>query len=334
MSILPEFIIQRAIVSGYRQLRKDPRLLDTLFVNLTQQELAAVKDFVLNKNVQFSINYPRTDLKVPALILIMKNESENLPFIGDSMNTVRRLPPELSYDTIGGHGGSVTDLKGLPEKILGPLSVVTSDDQTVEFADEALASLLENPPGGANLYVISGTGAGQVKQISRIRSNELDIVSTFDPYLDSTSVVDIRSTDTSEMPLGEPSRVYNANNARNLQRRGAQYEVTYHLNVIAGGQDEVVFLYSVLKALLLSQRTLLESQGIIALRISGSDFAPRTEYLPSEVFQRMMVLTFTYPFSFIQELDLPDKFILNVTPEDPETGEICDLPSVSVSIEL
>lgn len=334
MSVIPEILLQRVIVNGYRQLRKDPRLLDSIYKSLTQEQLTAVKEFILNTSVQFSINYPRQDLKVPSLVLLLKNESENVPFIGDSMNTVLG-PSDVLYDTLGGHGGSTSTLKGLPPKILGPLEVEESYEDTINFVDEdALIDLMEDPPGNILAYVVSGTGAGQVYPIIRIRSDSLDILGTFDPYLDSTSRIDIRLMDQSELPLGEPSRVYDAENRRNLRVRGAEYEVTYHLHVIAGGQDEVVFLYSAIKALLLSQRPLLESQGIIALRISGSDFAPRTEYLPSEVFQRMMVLTFTYPFSFVEELDLPDKLIINVEPTDPTTGEPCDTPALSFTIQL
>jgi hypothetical protein len=335
MSVIPEILLQRVIVNGYRELRKDPRLLDSIFRNLTQKQLSAVKQFLMEVRPQFSINYPRQDLKVPSLVLILKNESENVPFLGDSMQTVAGPDAALTYDTLGGHGGSVSGLQGLPAKLLGPLEVVSSDGATVRFlSTTALGELVENPVGSILAYVVSGTGSGQVHPIVRIRSDALDIVGTFDPYLDSTSRIDIRSVDASEMPLGEPSRVYDAGNRRNLRCRGAEYEVTYHLHVIAGGQDEVIFLYSALKALLLSQRPLLEAQGIINLRIAGSDFAPRTEYLPSEVFQRMMVLTFTYPFSFIEELDLPDKLILNVIPDDPVTGEPCDTPIFGVTIQL
>jgi len=336
MSVIPEILLQRVIVQGYRKLREDSRLLDALYKNLSQTQLAAVKEFILNSKPHFSINYPRQDMVVPALVLILKNESENVPFLGDSMTTVGGPPPELMYDTLGGHGASTSGLVGLPPKLLGPLEVLASDASTVTFVDEtALADLLEDPPGNIVAHVVSGTGAGQVFPILRIRADELDIAGTFDPYLDSTTSIDIRSVDVSEMALGEPSRSYDAGNRRNLRCRGAEYEVTYHLHVIAGGQDEVVFLYSAIKALLLSQRPLLESQGIIALRISGSDFAPRSEYLPSEVFQRMMVLTFTYPFSFIEELDLPDKLVLNITPEDPVTGEPCsDSTLIGVTIQL
>jgi hypothetical protein len=209
----------------------------------------------------------------------------------------------------------------------GPLAVVNSEGVTVNLAESAedlVNELLEDPIGCAFLYVVQGTGAGQVFPILRIRSDSLDIQGTFEPSLDSTSLVDVRAPEDPRLALGEPSRSYDAS-ATNLRRIGSQYEVTYHLHVIAGHQDEVIFLYSVIKALFLSQRPLLEAQGIMAMKISGSDFAPRTEYLPDEVFQRMMVLTFTYPFSFLQEQQVATAINVVMSPTDPATGLPCDI---------
>ncbi len=60
----------------------------------------------------------------------------------------------------------------------------------------------------------------------------------------------------------------------------------------------------------------------MALQMSGSDFAPRSEFLPNEVFQRVMILRFTYPFSFIQELDgVGSSIQLNIAVRDAFTGE-------------
>ncbi len=331
MSVIPEILLQRVVVNGFRSLRKDPRILDALFKNLPQEQLKEVKAFVLDTSIDFSVNYPRKDLKVPSLVLVLKNETEAVPFLGDSMNTNGPSVPvpdvDLSYDTLGAHGASTSDLSGLPRKLAGPLAVENSQGVTVNLTDSAedvVEELLEDPIGCAFLYVVGGTGAGQVFPILRIRSDSLDIQGTFDPSLDSTSLVDIRAPEDPRLALGEPSRVYDAS-ATNLRRLGSEYEVTYHLHVIAGHQDEVIFLYSVIKALLLSQRPLLEAQGLIALRISGSDFAPRTEYLPNEVFQRMMVLTFIYPFSFLQEQEVASEVRVVLTPDDPATRDPCDI---------
>jgi hypothetical protein len=334
MSVIPEVLIQRIVVNGMRQLRKDPRLLDALFKNLTQVQLQRVKEFILDTSIQFNVNYPREGAKVPSLTLLLKNEVEGTPFLGDLMNTVEMPDTDLSYDTLGGHGASISESSGLSRKIAGPLSVEGSDDNTLTFAEDAttiVESLQDNPVGCAFLYVIKGTGVGQVFPVKRLSSDSLEILGTFDPQLDDTSVVDLREPDDPELALGEPSRVYDAEGHYN--RLGAQYDTTYHLQIVAGGQDEVIYLFQVMKALFISQRALLEAQGLINLRISGSDFAPKTEYLPVEAFQRQMVLNFTYPFTFIEELQLPKNLIVSVTPEDPYTGESCETV-LGASIEL
>lgn len=335
MAVIPEILLQRVIINGYRKLRNDPRLLDSLFKNLPQDQQEAVKDFVLNVPVNFSVNFPRGDLKVPSLILVLKNESENIPFIGDSMQG--NDPQEHLIDTLGSHGASTSDTSGLTSLLLEDLVVKSSDGNSVTFApseEDRMLELIENPVPCMLAHVVSGRGKGQVHLVTRIRQDGLDISGTFDPYLDSTSRIDLRRVhDDEAQTLGEPSRVFDAGNRSNLRTKGAEYEVNYYLHVIAGQQEEVIYLYSVIKALLISQRSMLEGQGIIALRISGSDFAPRTEYLPSEVFQRMMTLTFTYPFSFTEEIDVPDKLAVNLQPVDANTQESCEI-QLGVTIEL
>jgi hypothetical protein len=331
--IIPEVILQRVIIQGYRNLRKDQRLLDALFRNLTQVQLASVKDFILNASVQFNVNFPKQDLKVPALTLVLKNENETVTFLGDVMTTIHTPDPDQVYDTLGGHGASVSQQGGLPRKLAGPLSVIESNGSTLTLDEDAstiVESLIEDPIGAAYLYVVSGTGVGQVLPVQSIQADELTVVGTFNPELDNTSLVDIRVADKSDLAMGEPSRVYDAEGF--YQRKGAQYESTYHLHIMAGQQDEVIYLYSVIKALLMSQRATLEGQGIISLKISGSDFSPRSEYLPSEVFQRMMVLTFTYPFSFIEELEVASEIGVNVTGYDQSGEVLCETLTSTITL--
>jgi hypothetical protein len=111
------------------------------------------------------------------------------------------------------------------------------------------------------------------------------------------------------LAVGEPSRVYASDGS--YLRKGANFAANYNLHVMAGQQDQVIYLYSAVKALLLSQRAFLESQGVINLRVGGSDFAPRTEFLPDEVFQRMMTLQFTSPFSFLEEQEVFTQIEIN-----------------------
>ena len=318
MSVIPEVVLQRAIIAGFRAMREDSRILDAIFRHMNQDQLADIKSFVLDTPIDFSINYPRKEPSLPSLILLLKGEGEAETWLGDVMGDRSDLyvpDPELSYDTLGGSGASTSGSSGLPVKMAGPLGVSAQTNAgTILFDDgEDITSLveniLENPQGCLILYVVEGTGAGETYNILRLRSDGLDIEGAFNPALDNTSVVDIRKPNDPMLATGEPSRVYDSEGS--YLRKGANFAVNYNLHVMAGQQDQVIYLYATLKALLMSQRAFLESQGIINLKIGGSDFAPRTEFMPDEVFQRMMTLQFTTPFSFLEEQEVFDKIQLN-----------------------
>jgi hypothetical protein len=309
MSAIPEVIIQRALINGFRSMREDPRILDTIFCHLNQTQLVDLKKFLLETPVDFNINFPRKDLVLPSLALILKGEGEAQAFLGDVLGdrTILAVPdPELSYDTLGGHAASVSNTSGLPVKVAGPLRVQSQPNANSIIFDEneditsLVHNLLDFPVGCLTLYVVEGSGAGKKYNIFRLGSDGLSIIGAFSPELDNTSVVDIRKPEDPELAVGEPSRVY-AHDGSYL-RKGVNYEVNYNLHVLAGQQEQLLYLYATVKALLLSQRVFLEGQGVINLKIGGSDFAPRTEFLPNEVFQRMMTLQFVTPFTFLEEL--------------------------------
>lgn len=318
MAVLPEFILQRAIIAGFRAIRKDSRILDAIFKHMNQNQLEAVKSFILETPIDFSINYPRREPTLPSLVLLLRNEGEAETWLGDVMGDRTDLyvpDPDLSYDTLGGHAASTSDSSGLPVKVAGPLGVQSQQgSDTIVFDDgeditALVDNLLDNPVGCLILYVVEGSGAGETYPILRLREDGLDIDGSFNPQLDDTSVVDIRKPDDPMLATGEPSRVYASDGA--YLRKGVNFAQNYNLHVLAGQQDQVIYLYSTMKALLLSQRAFLESQGIINLKIGGSDFAPRTEFLPDEVFQRMMTLQFTTPFSFLEEQEVFSQIEVN-----------------------
>lgn len=322
MPVIPEIIIQKALVQGFQDLKADPRVLDVLFQNMSQQQLSDLKTFIANKPIDFSVNYPKNDaLKVPALVLVLKGESEAETFLGDfaGYNGNFGVPDQdMLVDTLGGHGGSTTDLYGLGTPLIQGLGVDDYDAGVITIAAgdlDTFHEIYEDLLSGRcyKVFVTSGTGAGQVSTIIRTASNSLDIEPDFSVDLDTTSVLDIREVSDVETE-GEPSRVYNPSG--NYERIGVHYDVQYQLQVIAGHQDEVIYLYSIVKALLLSQRPFLEGQGMMVLKISGSDFAPRGEYLPSDCFMRILNLQFTYPFTFIKELTEPTELEICLAPNE------------------
>jgi len=304
-----------------------------LFKNLPIDQQENIKSYILDKTIDFSLNYPRSEIKVPAIILLMKNESEAQTFLGD----IAGAPPnynmpdeDMAMETLGGFtAASTSSMSGLPAKLLGGLRVATQvvvtstptgspDKSGLTFVEEdqdlinELFSQKSSWPS-LKLHVVGGAGIGQVKMIDAISSDRLDLVGTFGVNCDSTSVVDIRYSEDREAVYGQPVRAYETGDTSQL-RIGANYDGQYQLEVLAGNQEEVIYLYTVLKAILFAQRTFLEAQGIMSLKLSGTDLAPRSELLPDEVFTRSMTLMFTYPFDFIVEQEVARAIQVSITP--------------------
>lgn len=312
MSVLPEIILQRAIMNGFDAVRKDPRIVNMIFKNLPIEQQEAVKRYLLETAFNLAINYPKDSISVPSIIMLMKSETESQQFLSNLMGA----PPnydmpdqDMELDTLGGSGASISDVGGLPDLVLGGLhvlemlpgreSILVTEESQIQLA----ATFSERSTWPAlNLHVVQGAGVGKVYRVCAINDNQLDIHGTFELDLDSSSVVDIRLTTAPEAAYGNPVRAYEADIAQ--LRIGANYDSQYQLDILAGNQEEVIYLYAVLKAILLSQLKFLEAQGIMSLKISGTDLAPRSELLPDEVFTRSMTIQFTHPFSFIVEQEV------------------------------
>lgn len=342
MAVIPERILQRAIVNGILALRKDDRVFDALFRNLTQSDQQGIKDTLLNNNIDFSINYPRSEPNLPSVVLLLKSENESDGFIGDNLgvSTSYLVPdPDLTLSTLGGHAASISTIKGLPRKVVGNLAVASADDNNVRIAESSLAEWVEfykaNGTNGGlpqywDVYVTQGTGAGQKKQIEKIFSNFLDIIGTFEVNLDSTSVIDVRLHEDPTLADGEPSRVYDESGA--YARKGAFYDIQYTLDILASQQEQVIYLYYVLKAILISQRQYLEGQGVIGLTIGGSDFAKKSDFIPDEVFQRNMTLTFKSEFSYLEVLPTYSNLTFNLCVDDQNSSELASSTTFPISV--
>lgn len=345
MAVLPEIIIQRAIINGMQGIRSDPRIINLLFKNLPLVQQESIKEYILTKIIDFNINYPRTEVKVPAIVLLLKTESESNQFLGDLMGITPNygMPDQdMALDTLGGFTGATTSASaGLPALVLGRLHVKTqtniTDDTAHPYAtiqltpedQDVVEGFFSSKPNWPPLavHVIAGAGAGQVKIIESICSDRLDIGGIFEVNCNESSVIDIRFAEDRELPYGQPTRQYDVEKVQ--KRIGANYEVQYQLEVLCGSQEEVIYLYCVLKAILFAQRDFLEAQGIMALRISGTDLAPRSELLPDEIFTRSMTLQFSYPFHFILEEEAIKRIQVTLTTgccsTDPIKLEIADL---------
>lgn len=333
MSNIPEVTLQTAIVKGLRSLRENPRILDSIFRDQTQAEQTQIKNFFLNKSIDFSMNYPRgEELKVPAIILTMMSDTESDPVIGDFLGM--GAPQDMLADTLGSSGASISTRSNLNTKLIGNIQVeyTETDDITGRgvlywnrtFTPEIIKAVANAPSASYTVFVTNGYGAGQKHVIKQITNNSLDIRGTFDPQLNTTSVIAIRRTEEQEHSDGQPSRSYQEDE-NNLVLKGSIHEARYKINILGGSSAEVIFLYSALKTILLSQRVYLEDQGLQGLTMQGTEFSPQGDYLPNIVYGRAMTISFKYVFSFVEELPIYSAIEVTVlskhAPFDPACAE-------------
>lgn len=336
MSVIPERVLQRTIVRGIRNLRQNPRLMAALFGHLSTPEFESIVDFITNTHPTMHINYPRAELSPPALILSLQTESEDISFLSDYMGTSPHYGmPDAQFQFDGApNASSITTLSGLTPKLIDGIKVVSMSGSriTVE-ADSNWLSFVQDPsvPLPALVNVVAGTGAGQQALMCKRGSNTLDIEGTFVVQLDSTSILEIREASTTTLKEGEPSRQFSAD--VRLERSGEYFSTTYQLDVVAGSQEQVIYLYSIVKSIFyLTKRTELEPQGIINLHLSGTDFSPRSDFLPDELFHRALIMTFTQPFSIYTEVVDPSNFSFSLDAGDPISQE--EVEAFSQVIEI
>ncbi len=314
MSLIPDQILARVLLNGLRAIRTDPLLLDDLLENLTQRDLKQFKEFFTTNSIDISFNFPRAEaLKVPAIIIQLQSETEAQAFLGDQLEYGIEAPEQDQlFDTVEGDGSSASDMGNLPEKLYGDIGIARSiNDPVTGYSrvywtsntnvTELTQALTNRGTGGVDLYVIKGQGVGQKYSITTITNSYIDINGTFAIMLDSSSVVDLRKPNNPIATAGEPSRIFREDDIW-LSRKGVNYDAQYQLSILAGSQQEVLHLFTIIKALFISQRVFLEAQGLMNFAMSASDFSPRSDYTPAIVYQRAMTCKFTYTFSFVERL--------------------------------
>jgi len=317
MSISPDILISRVIINGLTAIRKEPYVLDTLLQNLTQRDLQKFKDFFVTNSIDISFNYPRSnEPKLPAIVIQLQNETESEAFLGDhiGLGGVDCVPDEdMIHDTLNAHGASTSGLSGLPPKLVGEIQAdrsytdpVTGEGRLYWLLADDFARIkegLENKGNdGIDLYVTKGAGVGQKFKVTTLTNKYIDIEGIFDPQLDNSSFIDLRRSNNPTATVGEPSHIFDEDDIY-FERKGANYEATYQIMIMAGSQQEVLHLHTVLKALFISQRSFLEAQGLQNFSMSASDFSPRSDYQPLIAYQRSMSCKFKYTFNFVEKLE-------------------------------
>lgn len=316
MSIIPELILQQMIVQGFRAFREDETLLRALFRNFTLEETEGVQKFFRNDAIDVSLNYPDADLKLPAIVVLMKSEAEQAAFLRDFQQSASNwdgsmpLPKaELLGDQTVLGAGSQTPL-GEPGKLLLDPTTATGGTSTTITAPEGSIGLVDPYDDEVIIVLMEGTGAGQRRDVVSITPSlngtgiTIEVDDAWDTVPDATTVFKLVAPPppADEQVVGEWPKLWDSSDV-GLERFGTIYKVAYTLNVIAGDQELVIILYNVLKAIVVSSRRFLLRNGIINARMSGTDFTPQPEYYPTLAYSRAMTLEFEYHFDVFVELN-------------------------------
>lgn len=329
MSLTPEFIFQTIIARGLQRMRTDYKLLAQLFRNVSQKDIAQISDFIKSNAIDLCINYPRSPLKVPAILILLKSEDEFQAFLGDSMGL--ETPEFLSYDgptdpsQLAG-AASTSNSSGNATTVFGPQLAFTGTKNTLRAPNPfwTVDYWLRNR---YQVRIVAGTGRGQVREIDGNNRDTLLLASDWLTIPDNTSQFII--TESPDELVGEPSTLYNRTDGEFIERKGGLYSLTYQIQIIGANPESTIYLTSVVKGIFTLYREFLDKQGIINFKLSTSDFAPRNEYVPDFAYVRAMTVDFVYPFDTYVALEgIATSFRL-VLEGDPLDESVSVPPSLS-----
>lgn len=315
MSIVPEFILQKVIANGFRKFREDQKLLPMLFRNLNVDEVAELQKYIRDQPIDLAVNWPDTQLKLPSIILSLKNETESQAFLNYLMQsssgirntgTPFRKEKLIAPASVVG-SGSVSRTGQPTQPVTDPIRVMDATFNSILFPMTdpfSVSDPFELKQGQELLVVIrEGAGAGQRRAVASITPIpgpggqnyvELVITSNWMTLPDVTSIFELQIQSDVPFEVGEPAKLFE--DGEFIERLGALYSTSYQALVVGPNQEITIFLYAILKAILVINRNYLEQNGIIDLRIGGTDFVYKPEYLPELAYQRALILEFQHAF--------------------------------------
>jgi hypothetical protein len=296
MSLIPEYIIQRVLVQGISQLRKDRKLLDVLFRNIHQDDLQQIWQFVRDNHIDISINYPDEELKVPSLAIILRSESEAETFLGDLLQ-----PPEVVTEAvpfrIPDAAGSLTQSSQVAPRVLMSEEDATGGSSSTLTVLSSVLPLFDPFEETAWVVLTEGLGAGQRRQLVSVSPVAgADTILTVTPAWETTpdATTKFMVVGAGSEFVGQPSKIFDPGDV--VERLGAHYQAQYQIMITAQAPELVVYLYMIVKAIMLLNSSFLIRNGFLNLKMSGTDYMARTEYLPTNAYQRSLMLEFTYSF--------------------------------------
>ena len=336
MSIIPEYVIQQILVSGINRFREDGDLVAMLFRSLNQDDVAGLIQYLRDETVDIALNWPDTQMKVPAIIISLKNENESQAFIGELMQSatnVNHTGTPFRKETLTAPatklGSGSLGTPGLETFTLeGPYQATDGDSLSVRIALVApfnLSDPFEFEDEEELLVVIrEGTGAGQRRVVSSIvprpASDEvvITVTSNWGTIPDVTSVIEFQLIAEREV-TGEPSKLFEADQM--IERLGSHYQTSYQILIVGPNQEMTIFLYAMVKAIFVINREYLYRHGFIEPKLGGTDFVAKPEYLPELAYQRALILEFQHAFDVYLAPEVIREIRLGLSVYDPNVGD-------------
>jgi len=338
MSIVPEFVLQKVIAEGIRQFRENQKLLPMLFRNLNVTEVAELQRYIRDQPIDLAINWPDSQMKLPSIILSLKNETESESFLNELMqgpNSIQNTGTPFRKETLTAPatvlGGGSTSRTGHPvQPITDPIQITDATANTVEFDLVEPFSVTDpfeiKSDQELILTVREGTGSGQRRTVSSITPFVgsdgnyvvVEVTSNWATSLDNTSIIEFQIQSDTPFAVGEPAKLFEDDQF--IERHGALYSTSYQALVVGPNQEITVFLYAILKAILILNHDYLEQNGVIDLKVGGTDFVHRPEYLPELAYQRALILEFQHAFDVYVEAAAVSEIRLALEVSDSSGG--------------
>jgi hypothetical protein len=278
-----------------------------MFHNLNLDDRAALQDFFREKRFDICLNYPDQALSLPAIVITLKSETEATTVLGNLLqdpSSIASLGMPFMVDELrgvqtvvgAGSAGSASQPGNLLK--INPVLALGGTASTVLLPPGSSGGMTDPFEEPVYAQIIEGTGAGQERLVDWMAPHAVTgnvivaVTENWTTIPDTTSVA--RVVSKSYEVTGEMPKIFKSTDV--LRRRGAHYQANYQILVITEQQEKTIFVYNVVKAILFANQDFLIRQGFMNLSMSGTDFAPRSEYYPTTAYQRALNLTFEYAF--------------------------------------
>lgn len=306
MSVLPEIIFKTAIQNGLETVRRDTRLIEQLFRNLSLEDLDSVVKYFSETQIKVELGYPNEPPMLPAIIILLKNESEDAAMLSDFAGT--GTPEEFSYygeieSQIIAGTASLGSLKGEPRIIEGPKTAVSGTSTTITVAGTPWR-VNQFKDRDLRIRIVAGNGRGQIREVESNTTNSVTIREPWTNIPNSTSIFEITEDKTDVW--GEPAKLFDVRDVtKSVDKYAIMFKASCLLNIIAPTSEIAIMTNALVKAILMILRQKMEEQGIKVARMSSSDVLVQQDMFPTQAFVRSLTIDFIYEFAIFDDSGEP-----------------------------